>query len=189
LDALEKQEAQGAKGVHATVIAVAQLREAARGAAPFARELDALKAVGGSDEQIAKHVAALQPYAPQGVAKVVTLQERFAEAAARIARASRTRGGPGWFDQTLDRLSNLVAIRRIDQGADPASPDAILATAEAELKDGNVIEAVQVLKGLQGAPREAAEPWLKDARARIAVEQAIAALHVYAVSLLGPAKK
>lgn len=189
LDALEKLETKAATGAQATVIAVSQVREAARGAAPFNKELEALKTVAGTDEQIAKLVASLSPYASRGVAKVATLQDRFPGVAARVARASRTRGGSGWFDQTLDRLSSLVSLRRIDQSTDPASPDAILAAAEAELKDGDLIEAVQALEALQGAPREAAEPWLKDARARIAVEQAVAALHVYAVSLLGPAKK
>ena len=191
LEALEKLEPSSptTTGAQATVLAVSQLREAARGSGPFGKELEALKAIAGGDAQVETLIAALSLHAARGVVKVVTLQDRFPDVATRIARASRARGGTGWVDQTLDRLSSLVTLRRVDQDLDPVTPDALLAAAEAELKDGDLIETVQVLESLRGPPRDAAEPWLKDARARIDVEQVIASLHVYAVSLLGPAKK
>lgn len=190
--ALEKAEVKATRAgsdARAIVLAVAQLREVLRGAGPFAKELEALKAIGGGHPDVLKATAALQPFAAKGVPTIADLRTRFETTATRIARAAGDVKGEGWFERTVSRLSTLVTVRRLDGRGGDGSPDTALAEAERHLKDGDLIGCVQALERLTGAAAEAAAPWLQEARARIAVEGALAALHVHAISLLAPAKE
>lgn len=190
--ALEKAEVKAAKvdsGAKATVLAVAQLRETLRGAGPFTKELDALKGVGGNHPDVLKAAAELQPFAAKGVPTIVALRARFEATAVQIARAAGQAKGEGWIERTVHRLSTLVTVRRVDGKGNGGSPDTALAEAERHLKDGDLIGCVQALERLTGAAAEAAAPWLQDARARVAVERALATLHVHAISLLAPVKE
>jgi uroporphyrinogen-III synthase len=108
--------------------------------------------------------------------------------AAEVTRAGGWTAGEGWFDRTVQRLSTLVTIRRVD-GRSDGSPDAVLAEAERFLKANDLLACVQALERLTGDSAQAAAPWLKGALARVAVERALAALHVHAISLLAPAKE
>jgi hypothetical protein len=63
-----------------------------------------------------------------------------------------------------------------------------VARAEVRLAEGALAAAVAELEGLSGAPATAAAGWLDDARARLAADQAVAALQAAAVTRLGVAR-
>jgi len=132
-------------------------------------------------------VAMLAPYAVTGVPTLTSLRLRFDAVASDVARAAEGPGDGGWMERTIRRLKSLVAVRRTDGGTGDGV-DAILARAEADLEGANLMEAVDELEKLTGAPAKAATPWLNDARARLAAEKALTMLHVDAVALLKPAK-
>ena len=52
------------------------------------------------------------------------------------------------------------------------------------LQAGDLIPATAALGTLEGRAAAAADAWLTDARARLAAEQGIAKLHIFAISLL-----
>jgi hypothetical protein len=56
------------------------------------------------------------------------------------------------------------------------SARARIARAEARMQDGNLAGAIEALQGLQGDAAEAAQPWVADAQARLAAEEALADL-------------
>lgn len=189
LGAIEKSGLQAARGAdenRALVLAVAQLREATRGAAAFTRELEVVRSLTAGDPKMAKVLAELAPLATVGVPTLIVLRESFDATAAAIAHAG-TRA-EGWIERTVERISSLVTVRRTNGRAEAGSIDATLATAERALKEGDLIAAVDALSGLSGHTAAAAQPWLDQARSRIAVERALAALHVQAISRLAPAK-
>ena len=189
LERTDTMAAGAAIGTQATVLAVGQLREALRGTAPFAAELQAVGAVAAEDPEITKAIAALEPYAASGIPTLATLRRDFDRLAGEIARAARALEGDGWLEWAVNRLMSLVTVRRTTDSADLNSVDAVVARAETSLKAGDLMAAVEELEGLAGPPGAAAAPWLRGAQARLAAERAMATLHVHAVSLLVPAKE
>ena len=189
LERTDTMAAGTAIGAQATVLAVGQLREALRGTAPFAAELQAVGAVAADNPEITKAIAALEPYAASGIPTLATLRRDFDRLAGEITRAARALEGDGWFEWAANRLMSLVTVRRTTDSGDLNSVDAVVARAETSLKAGDLMAAVEELEGLAGPPGAAAAPWLRGARARLAAERAMATLHVQAVSLLVPAKE
>ena len=189
LERTDSMAAGAAIGTQATVLAVGQLREALRGTAPFAAELQAVGAVAADNPDMTKAIAALEPYAASGIPTLATLRRDFDRLAGEIARAGRALEGDGWFEWAVNRLMSLVTVRRTTDTGDLNSVDAVVARAETSLKAGDLMAAVEELEGLAGPPGAAAAPWLRGAQARLAAERAMATLHVQAVSLLVPAKE
>ncbi len=170
------------------VIALSQLSAALAGSEPFEPLLTSLRAVGGQDGPLAEATEALRPYAGKGIPSRAQLRDRFDTVARDAVQAQSAPQGEGWIDRTLARLSNLVSVRTVGEGAEPRNPaDAAVANAERSLGDGNLGAAVEALSTLQGAPAKAVEGWLADARARLAAERAVAALNERAKTALAEA--
>lgn len=171
----------------ALVLAVGQLRETLRGARPFAAELETVQSLAGDRPGYGEPLSALSAHAARGVPTRDALALRFDPLAQLAARAAIAPEGAGWIDHTLARLSGLVTIRRT--GEDPADtrPTAAIARAEARLELGDLAGAVDALGALDGAPAQVLAEWLADAKARLAVERAAAALTTQALADLGTA--
>ena len=187
LDDLEKITGAGvAEGRAETVVlAVGQLREALKSSDPFVNELQALGAVAGDGLGVADALDLLRPHAEKGIPTLEELRARFDKVASGIARAAMKLEGEGWVARAVNRLAALVTIRR---AADEAALDGVegaVARAEASLKRGDLKASISEVEALDGAAAETAAPWLAAARARLAAEQAMAKLHVHAISLLG----
>jgi hypothetical protein len=172
----EKAAESGDRAVRLALAATALNNAVERGDA-FAAELATAKAVGAD----AKLVAALEPFARNGVPSAAALARQFAELAPSL-QASGTREG------VLARLQvnaeKLVRIRRVDE---PAGSDAgaTVARAEAKVSRSDIAGAVSELAQLPPDPRAPAEAWIKNAQARIAAIDASRRLAADALSGLG----
>jgi hypothetical protein len=155
------------------LLSLNRLRGATESSRPYAGELGAAKALAQSRPDVAEALRPLDARAEKGIPTRAVLAQRFGATANAIARAERAPPGDDWGDQALAKLKGLVTVRRVGQSAVEGGPDAALASAEAALKDGDLSGAVAALETLQGAPAEAAKPWLDDARARVAAEAAL----------------
>ena len=171
-------------GTAALALAVGELGEAARGGRPFAAPLASVEALlaadGGVPPGPARALRALERHAARGVATPAVLRRALGATAPAILSAGAA-GAGGWMDETLRRLAAVVTVRRTGDvpGADAG---ARLARAEARLAAGDLAAAVAELAALTGGAAEAAAPWLDLARARLAVESALAGLQAEAVS-------
>ncbi len=162
---------------NALLIAVGQLREAVRGTGSYRPAYDSVAALAKKDSALSQQLAALEKHSRAGVADVTALRLKFAATADAVVRAMLSRGGDSWIDQTLDRLVSLVSVRRVgDAAAARDDVQGLVARAEIRLKEGDVAGAVKTLEALSGIPAEAAAGWLEDARARLAVDNAVNAL-------------
>ncbi len=168
----------------AVILSVGQLRAALRTSGPFAKELAAVEAVAGKDLDAARAIAELRPHADTGIATLESLRRRFDATAGEIVRASQGIEGAGWGERAGRWLTSLVTVRRTAATATGTATDAVVARAEALLQAGDLIAATAALGALDGRAAAAAEAWLTDARARLAAEQGIAKLHIFAISLL-----
>jgi len=176
----------------ATVLAVGQLRKTVQAGKPFARDLEALKSIAGSDPALQAAASVLDRHAVSGIDSLSALREKFDALAGEIVQAAKTPSGSGWLDRTQRAVAKLVNWRRTDTNGDPSSVDTVVARAEVELQAGNLVSAIaeiERLSELSEPAAAAAASWLDGAKARISVEQAMATLHIYAVTLLAPAKE
>lgn len=187
----------------ALVLALLQIRGALEVGRPFAPEYEALAALARARPEIAAVTAPLAEPAKTGLATRAVLAARLRElaraiAAAKIANdaaakapaeASADAGATAldWTDQALKRLRGLVTIRRVDGGERQpgGSPDAPVNAAEMALAGGDLDGAVGALDKLTGAPAEAAGPWLRMAKQRLAVEAALHRIEALLVARLG----
>ncbi|MCZ6465835.1 MAG: mitofilin family membrane protein, partial [Alphaproteobacteria bacterium] len=156
LERTDTMAAGAAIGAQAAVLAVGQLREALRGTAPFAAELQAVGAVTADNPAMTEAIAALEPYVASGIPTLATLRRDFDRLAGEIARAARALDGDGWFEWTVNRLMSLVTVRRTTDSGGPDSADdsvdAVVARAETSLVAGDLMAAVEELEGLAGPP-------------------------------------
>ncbi|MGE5478583.1 MAG: uroporphyrinogen-III synthase [Bacteroidales bacterium] len=169
----------------ALLLAVGQLREALAANMPFDAELRALKALAGTDADVAAAVEALKPRAVTGIPTLPILTTRLNAQAPAIIRAQVLPEGQGWWRQTLDRLASLVTIEREDGNVAGSSPAAIVARAQAALASGDLAQAAAEMEGLSGGPAEQAAPWLADAKARLAAGKAVSELTAHVVAAVG----
>ena len=169
-----------------TVLAVLQVREALRSSAPFADDLNQLKKRAKGQPDIAKSIAVLEPHMKMGIPTLAILRNRFDAVAADIVRASHKKAGKGWVAQTLEQLSSLVSIRKSGANVKGGDVQSIVARTEGILKTADLPAAVKALETLPENSKAVAAEWIRDAKARLAAERAIAALHVYAVAYMAP---
>jgi len=170
----------------ALLLAVGQLRETINLGQPFDAELRTVKLLGGAMPEVAAAVEAVTPFAASGIPGRPALAEVFPAVATASLGAALAPEDSGWWQDTLRRLQRLVAIRRVDGGAaggtgnDAAS---VLARAEQHLAAGDLAHAVLELTALQGNALTAAQPWLTQARARLAADRALAEMAAQALAL------
>jgi hypothetical protein len=168
------------------LVVLLRIREAVEQARPFAAELNAFTALAHDRPDFLAATAPLAEVARDGVAGRLALAKRLAEVAGHIADATALPPEADWESQVLARLRSLVTIRHIE-GAPQSEPEAAVRAAEAALGRGDLGEAVAQLDRLAGANAEAAGPWLRMARQRLAVETALTHLQELLVIGLGHA--
>lgn len=164
------------------ILALLDFHTAMARGAPFSAELAILERSFAGDRAALASLAPLKPWSGRGVATVARLQSLLNARIPAILRAARPPvddSGP-WLKRnwarSWERLRALVVIRRVGEDVPGIAPDAIIARAEAILAKDDIAGAVAELSALEGAPMLAAKDWLAQARARLAAEQALAAI-------------
>jgi uroporphyrinogen-III synthase len=190
-DRLEKSESRLAEleskraSAVALLLAVGQLREALAASLPFESELRAVKALGTADEEIVRAADILKARAAGGLPTRAVLVSRFHALAPAIVRADILPTEMTWWRQTLDRLATLVTVRREDGDAVGEDSPALVARATARLGEGDLAAALAELSRLQGGAAAVAEPWLTDARDRLAADRAVSEMTAHVVAAIG----
>jgi hypothetical protein len=194
-----RSEAAGDPTDIALVLALLQIRDAVEAGRPFAAAYETLAALARARPEIAAAAAPLAEPATTGVAARPVLANRLRELAGAIATASAApantpENAPGatkdWADQALNRLRGLVTIRRVDEsgpGPPAGSAGTAVNAALRALAGGDLEGAVGTLDPLTGAPAEAARPWLRMAKERLAVEAALQRIEAFLAARLGNA--
>jgi hypothetical protein len=157
------------------LVALLQIREAVDQGRPFSAELGAFTALAHDRPDLVAAAGPLAEAARDGVVGRLNLATHLAGVAGHIASATAIPPEADWEAQVLARLRALVTIRRLD-GAPQGGAEAAVSAAEAALGRGDLGEAVVQLDRLTGANAEAAGPWLRMARQRLAVEGSLAHL-------------
>jgi hypothetical protein len=131
--------------------------------------------------------AFLSAQAATGVITVAALKTQFSRLLPTLIRAAQVGEDRGFTGQILNRLAEVVEVRRIDGEGDDI--DAKIARAEAALGAGELGAAIAALADLPDAAAAAAEPWLTAARTRLTLDTIVRNLQANAVTALQPAKQ
>lgn len=153
--------------------------QAAQGSRPFAPEVKAVADLAPSLD-----LRALQADAERGAPSRAALAASFPDYAARAASAARAPGdGAGVLARVGHALSRVVALRRV--GEVPGDgPDAILARAERQIDDGDIVGALATLEALPADARDALGPWRDRAERRAKIDREIVRIRAQALQEL-----
>lgn len=163
----------------AQVIAYLQLRNAAATATPFTDELQKLAATAKNVADLPALIAKLENPAYGGVATLPMLQGRFTVMAGPAAQAMELAAAKNWWDRMLAHMQEVISIRRIDHDGNGSSGDGkALHDAAAALQRGNIAGAITAVETLPPAAQKEMQEWLIDAKARVALDTALAQIGV-----------
>lgn len=184
LDArVAKLEAQNAALVMRNAAATIALSEVIRlsdSGRPFAGQLDLLKGLLPDAPEIKQ----LAPYAATGVPTEAVLAEQFNAAADAAMAADREASANGWFARQWQRLTGLVAVRRIGN-ASGNDTESRLARAGNLVAAHDLAGAMTEMRALPPEARKAAGDWMRQAEARLAVSGKASAIAARLARQLG----
>ncbi len=170
----------------ALTLALLQVRTAIDAGRPFQPEYQALTALGQANAELAAAAAPLAEPAKTGVATRAVLTKELHALAGQIAEkdvSDVSQEGEDWIGAVLARIRGLVRIRRLE--GPPDGPRSQVNAAESALAGGDLAGAIEHIEKLTGAAAEAAAPWLRMARERLAVEQAVEKIEALVTTRLG----
>ncbi|MEC9367774.1 MAG: hypothetical protein VX871_03695 [Pseudomonadota bacterium] len=167
LDALSgaASAAAEAKSDAALAVALPALRRSIEFGRPYEAELAALKPLAPQGADLAPLVAS----AVSGVATIASLKASSAAALQAAAREMEPKPETV-MDQLLSSARDIVRVQRVG-GAGTQDSFAAIRTA---LDKGDVAAALAAVDKLPAPARAAMEPWAAKARARLAVDKALA---------------
>lgn len=149
-------------GAAAMLLMLNEFRGNVGGGRPFQEDLALMQKLAGNDPELQASLQKLAPYAKNGVLSSATLQGEFKGLAGDIVMAKLQGEDLSVQEKALKRLDKLVKVRRIDD-IEGKSTDAVVARAQLMLDRGDVQGALHELQALEGAPAEAAAPWMQQA--------------------------
>lgn len=159
-------------------LAVSALAEAAETSRPFGQELAGLQRVLAPSPDL----RALESLSERGAPTRAGLVIQFGNLAGRAASAARNPGPDAdLFSRIRYALASIVSIRHVGS-TKGATPDAMLARAQALLDDGDIEGAVQALDALPDPAREVLAPWFNAAGRRIEIDRHVAAIRADALA-------
>lgn len=171
VQALERTDAAALARRASSSLALTLLARAASGAQPFAAELETLRRIVPDP----KALEPLKAHAETGVPDLQALKARFAALVPAVLHAEAAGDDQYWFERLWTNFTSLVTIRATGEVSGETA-EAILARAELRLAEGRLDAAAGEMDALQGAARDAARGWIDDAKARLALDAAVAAL-------------
>jgi len=152
-------------------LAVGALAQAIERGGPFEAELNAVARFAPD----AASIKELRSFASQGAPAIDALKDEFTIAAREgLAAAGRDRAG-GFLARLFSRAQSLISIRPAQPRAGDSAV-AIMSRAEAAVGRGDLAAALGEIETLPAAAQGAMAAWTRKARARAAVDSALAAM-------------
>jgi hypothetical protein len=183
LEAKNAAQANANGSTAALLLSLFELREAVAARRPFTAEYQGFVGLARGRPDLEAAAAPLAPTAGSGVASPDSLRRELSALAARLTATPTVPVSREWWQQAVARMRGLVVIRRI--GAPGKGPETAVAAAQSSLAGGDLAAAVSAFAALTGSDAEAVRPWLRQARARLAAEAALARLQGLLTARLG----
>lgn len=178
LDRLEQQQRQAGLPTRTVslVLAIGNLNSRLNTSAPYAEQLAAVRQLAAGRPALNEPLATLQTDAGTGIPTPAELANRFAGLSGKALAAIHGETDTGLLGEALSQLQSLVTIRRAPGEIEGDDPPALLARAEYLLRQGDVSGAYTLTQRLPAAAGPVLADWRRMAEARIAADEAVAAL-------------
>ena len=154
------------------IFAIGQLEKRIMLSDPFEKELLVVRNLN-DDENIEKIVKRLDPFSKKGVPTLRDLERTLALIAKKVILAEKDLKKLNVFEKIKYKISNLIHVRRIGDAVSEESIQGLIALAEVEIKEGNLLEAVGYLDKIQGEPKKLLIDLIKDIKSRIIADESI----------------
>lgn len=174
---------KGASGPERFLIAMLHLQAAVASSRPWPREYEVAMGLAPPGAVPPALAEVLASHAARGLATEADLRERFAALApAVLARAS---DGAGTLDRAAATFRSAFAVIGVATPPSPTDLDATLQRIQDHLRRGKLAAAVMDAEAIDPAVLPLVAGWLAQARARLAVEQAIQETVLRAIAVRG----
>lgn len=154
------------------IFAIGQLEKRIMLSDPFEKELLVVRNLN-DDENIEKIVKRLDPFSKKGVPTLRDLERTLALIAKKVILAEKDLKKLNVFEKIKYKISNLIHVRRIGDAVSEESIQGLIALAEVEIKEGNLLGAVGYLDKIQGEPKKLLIDLIKDIKSRIIADESI----------------
>jgi len=154
------------------IFAIGQLEKRIMLSNPFEKELLVVRNLN-DDENIEKIVKRLDPFSKKGVPTLRDLERTLALIAKKVILAEKDLKKLNVFEKIKYKISNLIHVRRIGDAVSEESIQGLIALAEVEIKEGNLLGAVGYLDKIQGEPKKLLIDLIKDIKSRIIADESI----------------
>ena len=165
----------------AAAIAFANLRNAVVAGRPYAAELAALKSLIADPGDL----GALLSHAETGIPTIAELAGNLTKVAEASSNPPPAAAQTSILDSMMASAKSAISIRRIGADATGDEPGAVLARAEAALKQGDLAAAIKEVESLPAPAREAYAGWLDDTRARASANDSLSKLESMVLASIG----
>jgi hypothetical protein len=146
------------------------LKRAVDRGTPYTAELDNVARLS----QGRLNLTVIGQYKDQGVPTATELAAEFRKQTNAVLDAADQNPEASVVDRLLAGAKTIVRVRRVDQGADDQSVEAVVARMESALKDARLADALGESKKLPPKAQAPVQAWLGKVSARVSVDQAIA---------------
>ena len=154
------------------IFAIGQLEKRIMLSDPFEKELLVVRNLN-DDENIEKIVKRLDPFSKKGVPTLPDLEKTLTLIAKKVILAEKDLKKLNVFEKIKYKISNLIHVRRIGDAVSEESIQGLIALAEVEIKEGNLLGAVGYLDKIQGEPKKLLIDLIKDIKSRIIADESI----------------
>ena len=154
------------------IFAIGQLEKRIMLSDHFEKELLVVRNLN-DDENIEKIVKRLDPFSKKGVPTLRDLERTLALIAKKVILAEKDLKKLNVFEKIKYKISNLIHVRRIGDAVSEESIQGLIALAEVEIKEGNLLGAVGYLDKIQGEPKKLLIDLIKDIKSRIITDESI----------------
>jgi len=154
------------------IFAIGQLEKRIMLSDHFEKELLVVRNLN-DDENIEKIVKRLDPFSKKGVPTLRDLERTLALIAKKVILAEKDLKKLNVFEKIKYKISNLIHVRRIGDAVSEESIQGLIALAEVEIKEGNLLGAVGYLDKIQGEPKKLLIDLIKDIKSRIIADESI----------------
>lgn len=145
-----------------------RLHDAVLSGAPYATELTEFQDMTEGNNEITEALQAIDATADEGIPSQTELTERF-DALALAAMTPKASDDASFNQRMMANLSGLVTIRKVGEQQQGKTTEAVLARAEAQLKQGALEAAVSELEALPETAKNGFKDWLEQAKLRLSV--------------------
>ncbi|MCK5284705.1 MAG: hypothetical protein KAJ86_03870 [Alphaproteobacteria bacterium] len=168
-DGVPAQELKAA----ALLLGMTQFRQSLnRDNQPFDQDLQLLINLMGKDNpELVDSLQRLSPHAEQGILTLGGLTDEFKILAGDAVVASLRGEDVAFSEKAKARLNEVLQIEKDGELITGIPVQATVLKAESLLKNGDIVGAIEQMEALDGAPREAMEPWLNEAKATMLAQQ------------------